>query len=511
MKFFHDTTPAKLDADYRAAVEEFGEKRAKAKLVRLALRAIENGRIPPVATSLEANCMSFDNIGWQRGNLQARLALAKGDVAWARSKASRLIARVGREPLLLLSLAKIAHSTAQLEEARGLLAEILALKSAWRVDAVLLLADVLAESDKESRNLDDARVWFAYGVQARQAGRVDSAADAFLRAIELRPGWEPPIMGLKFAISSNPGLLPEAIRVLEQVRQQRPQARHVLGLLSRLYEEHGDIEKSVAINYAYGRVTAAKKNPEFTQKEWPKTKDNRVDFVIVGPPKTGTTSLFGYLAGHPKVLPPHTKEIDFFTLRYANGLAWYLSNFPTICDVSEFISGEASPGYFAGRDADKRIQQDLRDPKVIIMLRNPVDRTISAYHQRKKMSGLNVPIEQLIEEQLRKKAAGEIDLDYGSEVLGVSTYPPKLRRWFDTLGRENCLVINADKFFADTHTEMEKVFGFLGIDSVHGNYTATNVGRYKRDREGLKGRLYEHFLPEIEETEHLLGEETGWR
>lgn len=521
MKITTGISAEQLDKEYREAVSAIGEQQAKMRLTRVAKRTIEKGEFADVERLLIADCMSERILGWRRGYLEALLSLAHRRWAKAEQVAERLIANVGRKPALLLLRAEAVLGLHRYEDAHESVVGVLNEFPGWQANAVVLLAKVLVAMGQPSQALNhlqqvsrdhpaDPKVLTALGECARQAGKQKMAAEAFLKAIELSPGWRTPFQGLRFSIAAHKQLLPRAIEVLEAARASHPAARHVLGVLSLLYEQQGEIEKSTAVNSEYCRSMLVSKDPRLEDAIWPDKKNNQVGFIIVGPPKTGTTSLFGYLAKHPRMLAPHTKEINFFSLRYANGIDWYLSNFPSICDTTDFISGEASPGYFAGRDVDRRIQGDLRDPKIIIMLRNPVDRTVSAYFQRQKMHGVHASLEEVINTQLRRKLTGDLDLEYGSEVLAVSTYPPKLRRWFGTLGRNNCLVLNADKFFMDPRAAMEKVYEFLGLECVHGEYPAANVGVYRKDVGGLHERLASHFRPEIAEVEEILNEEMDW-
>lgn len=78
----------------------------------------------------------------------------------------------------------------------------------------------------------------------------------------------------------------------------------------------------------------------------------RPDFIIAGVSRSGTTSLYRWLADHPAVGAAPQKEVRFFDDNYDNGMSWYEAQFP-----SEGILGEASPRYMAhpgGRAADCR-------------------------------------------------------------------------------------------------------------------------------------------------------------
>jgi hypothetical protein len=74
----------------------------------------------------------------------------------------------------------------------------------------------------------------------------------------------------------------------------------------------------------------------------------RPGFLIIGAGKCGTSSLYHYLVGHPRVLPAKTKQIHYFKYHTAQTMEWYLDYFPgveTFVSSGALMTGEASPGY----------------------------------------------------------------------------------------------------------------------------------------------------------------------
>jgi len=101
-------------------------------------------------------------------------------------------------------------------------------------------------------------------------------------------------------------------------------------------------------------------------------------FLIIGTQKGGTTSLFHYLQKHPNVLSPEKKEIQYFSWNYRRGLLWYRSFFPK--KKNNKIAGEASPDYLFHPYAAKRAYEYNPNFKIIVLLREPIDRALSQYH-----------------------------------------------------------------------------------------------------------------------------------
>jgi len=104
------------------------------------------------------------------------------------------------------------------------------------------------------------------------------------------------------------------------------------------------------------------------------------DFIIVGPIKTATTSLFKAFVQHPKLLSPENKELHFFSNEenFKKGLDWYFSLFPEKESEDQKIF-ETTPNYFHSPRALHLIKNRLGSTKIICILRNPVGRFVSQY------------------------------------------------------------------------------------------------------------------------------------
>ncbi len=100
-------------------------------------------------------------------------------------------------------------------------------------------------------------------------------------------------------------------------------------------------------------------------------------FLIVGVPRAGTTSLAAYLAAHPDVFMAEGKELHFFNGWHDRGLEWYSRQFETSRPVTQ--RGEATPGYLYRADAIDRLSQTVPGAKLIVVLREPVDRAYSHF------------------------------------------------------------------------------------------------------------------------------------
>jgi len=121
----------------------------------------------------------------------------------------------------------------------------------------------------------------------------------------------------------------------------------------------------------------------------------RPGFIIIGVGKCGTSSLYQYLTGHPRVLPAIQKQVHYFKYYTDRPMKWYLSHFPsteTFLSSGALMTGEASPGYIPYPDVAVRLKtwmarnagdghdpSDGHSPALIVIARDPLERAYSSY------------------------------------------------------------------------------------------------------------------------------------
>jgi hypothetical protein len=119
----------------------------------------------------------------------------------------------------------------------------------------------------------------------------------------------------------------------------------------QLMEENSSIESATNIQY----INVVQRHQDSSDSSGLGTTSQedlsglcRPGFIIIGAGKCGTSSLYQYLVGHPRVLPAKDKQIHYFKYWSFRPMKWYLSNFPpakTFLSHGALMTGEASPGY----------------------------------------------------------------------------------------------------------------------------------------------------------------------
>ena len=228
----------------------------------------------------------------------------------------------------------------------------------------------------------------------------------------------------------------------------------------------------------------------------------RPNFFIIGAPKSGTTSLYEYLRGHPDVFMSPMKEPFYFSpdvtsgprrrqLRHDRDEQAYLDLF--VDAGQQRWVGEASTGYMVSAVAAGLVKDFEPDPRVVAMVRNPVE-VVHALHDERVSHGVEdiTDFEQALDADDERRAGRR--LPEGSSPLGATyvdagRFGEQLERWFAAFGRDRVHVIVFDDFAGDTPTSFEGVLRFLEIDAAYRPSSFEVHNPSHRMRGGLIGTL----------------------
>ena len=356
------------------------------------------------------------------------------------------------------------------------------------------------------------RVNFELGLaQAwQQLGQFNNSIECCKRAIKIDPTAELSFRILQYVPMEQE--VDETIDFYQQVAKGNQTNPLLWGNLGDLLTKRSRINEAIDCYRTSCYENAVAKNPQLAELDWTYNKQNPPDFTIIGATKCGTTSLFSYLTEHPQVLVPHRKEINFFNHNFELGVPWYLAHFPAIADSSEFITGEASPFYIYSVQVINRIKELFPDLKLIVMLRNPVERTISEYYHAANHGLETRSLEAIIEletERLAIHSRTEAMQDFG--YLLNSIYVEKLVQWRNNFPSDNILIIESESFFSDTARVMKQVCEFLAIPKLQlDKHIRYNVGTYPPVTPEIKQKLQDFFVPFNRELEEYLGKKFNW-
>ncbi len=238
----------------------------------------------------------------------------------------------------------------------------------------------------------------------------------------------------------------------------------------------------------------------------------RVNFVIGGTQKGGTSALDAFLRQHPQICMPTTqKELHFFDRETENtDYKSYHANFKP--EKRHRVVGEASPIYMYWETAPYRIWSYNAEMKWIIALRNPVERAFSHWNMERKRVKESLPFPEAIEHEA-ERARAALPLQHRVySYVDRGFYAHQLRRLFNIFGRENCLVLLNEELRDDHTKSLRRVFEFLDVDLATIPQSTVFEQEYDEQIDAeMRSRLIDIFQFDIREVEQLLGRDlSAW-
>lgn len=279
------------------------------------------------------------------------------------------------------------------------------------------------------------------------------------------------------------------------------------------------------------RVQHAVRAASRTVGRW--TADRRMlpTFLISGAQRCGTTSMYKTLTAHPQVLPAVLhKGVHYFDTNFGRGLDWYRGHFPTNAAARRaaaaaggpVITGESSPYYMFHPMAGRRIAATLPDARMIILLRDPVERAYSAFTHESARGFEDQPFERALALEEARLAGEEerliADPTYVSfhhqhhAYVGRGRYADQLERLEREVGRERLLVIDSGDLFTDPRPIFERICAFLDLSPWQpARFDQHNARPRSGMDEELRRSLAKGFEVDDERLGVWLGGTPSWR
>jgi len=242
------------------------------------------------------------------------------------------------------------------------------------------------------------------------------------------------------------------------------------------------------------------------------------DFLIIGAQKAGTTALYSYLRRHPHIVGPAWKEVSFFDRHYARGAGWYRGNFPI---RRRALVGEASPSYLFHPLAPERAAALVPHARLIVLLRDPVDRALSHYHYEVALGREKLSFEDALARE-DERTRGEVqrmlqDPSYFSAAwwnytyVARGRYAEQLECWFAAFPREQLLILASDALADEPAATYARVLEFLAA-APHELDAFPRVfeGDYPDMRPETRRMLAGTFAEPNRRLYELLGRELDW-
>ena len=257
------------------------------------------------------------------------------------------------------------------------------------------------------------------------------------------------------------------------------------------------------------------------------TASSRVlpDFIIIGTARSGTTSLYYNICEHPCVIPAAYDEIGFFDSNYHLGINWYRSMFPTQRKMEEVkkntgfaITGEDTPFYIWNQLVANRILTTLPNARLIVLIRNPVDRAYSNYHLGLRSVTENLSFEDAIKSELDRLDTVETHSENNvakftipRSYIAKGFYAEQLKIWFELFSSEQLFIVNTDDFESYPQKTLNQIYSFLRIPEINvGNLEKHKVESYGKMKSETREFLLDLYKPYNEILFNLIGQKFDW-
>ena len=259
-----------------------------------------------------------------------------------------------------------------------------------------------------------------------------------------------------------------------------------------------------------GMYSLMQRITKYTTRFFASKSDRVVNFLICGTQKGGTSALDAYLREHPEICMVDKKESHFFDnesvfCKITPDYSKYHSFFNP--KSSHQLLGETTPIYMYWHDSPRRIWQYNPHMKIIVILRNPIDRAYSHWNMERSRKTDDLPFWDAIQnEQERCREA----LPYQHRVYSYidrGFYLEQLRRLWFYFSKDNVLVLKNEYLKNQPQEALQDVCDFLGVDRFAGVATKDVHSRPYPSQMSDKEREYLRFVfeHEIRGIERVLG------
>lgn len=261
----------------------------------------------------------------------------------------------------------------------------------------------------------------------------------------------------------------------------------------------------------------------FDYRVWFREPGTLPTFLIIGAQRSGTTFLHNKIISETSAMcSPLQKEVHFFDNKYYRGKRWYERFFDRISDSrGEVKNFETSPYYLYHPAVPKRAAEILPEARLIVVLRDPVERAISHYkwmrqagvESRPAVEAFRFDAERFTLErdpEYLQKFEDPFYFDYEhihTSYLRRSLYHIQLRRWLKWFDPAQIRVMSSAKLFEQSGRMVRKLATFLGLDyrgrsdaKMNQNASSQNDGQVSDDARALAEQCLDGEVRKLREV-----------
>ena len=212
----------------------------------------------------------------------------------------------------------------------------------------------------------------------------------------------------------------------------------------------------------------------------------KISLMIAGAQKAGTTSLKNYLGQHPDFHTHYQKEFAFFVDNAAFATGYDAAKRKYFGNYSKQQLIAKSAGLYVNEGAVIRLKEHNPHCRIVLLLRNPIDRTYSSYLMEKNYGAIEEPIE-VIEDIIEKRDPKDWRYEF---FIGMSLYCKSLKMIYAHFPREQVMLVKYEDFARDEKKVCSDIFKWMNVDST---FVPDTSVRYNETRK-IRSRTYSKML-----------------
>jgi len=241
----------------------------------------------------------------------------------------------------------------------------------------------------------------------------------------------------------------------------------------------------------------------------------KIDFIVIGAQKSGTTSLHEYLSQHPEIGVGEKKELHYFDRDkyFKDGINY--SDYHEFFDFKEEkkVYGETTPSYIFKEEFIDRIKEYNPNIKLIVLFRNPIKRAFSHWNMRRKRGNESRIFHECVLDELEmvKDKNYKATLDH---YLDRGRYYRQVKYLLDNFPSKNVKIFSSNELKSSPEDTLNNIFDFLKLDKDKYKFSPVDKHKLKYNSE-LEAKtielLGEFYKEDIKKLTQLLGwDENLW-
>lgn len=248
------------------------------------------------------------------------------------------------------------------------------------------------------------------------------------------------------------------------------------------------------------------------------------DLMVIGAQRSGTTSLYRHLSGHPNVRwPLFVKSPHWLDAHHERSRRWYRAHFPLTRQLRGDpvqLTGEASPYFLFHPAVPARIAEHVPEARLVAILRDPVSRAWSQFqHEQARgyedldfRAALDAEQDRIAPELPHLAEPGYVGYHHRHHAyVARGLYADQIRRYHEVLDPSQMLVVLTDDLQAAPQDTFDRVCDFVGLPRHELEQAPRHHARsYSAMPDDVRQELVERFREPNRELAELLGRDLPW-